>query len=195
MRIGILGGTFNPAHNGHVHISKAALKMLKLDAIWWLVTPQNPLKSGHNLPSVEARIKQSHELTEHNPKIIVTDMEQHFATTYSYDSIKQLKKHYPNTSFVWITGMDNANNLHLWHNWKELLGEICMLHIARDEPIGLVKNSPARIIASQKHINLTHASNAELIPNTTYWLLQEAVDDISSTKIREITLIKDKKSI
>ncbi len=184
MRVGILGGSFNPPHAGHVHISKMVLKSLHLDAIWWLVTPQNPLKSAKELLPIDKRIELSREIIDNYPKILVTGMEQEFDTTYSYASIKALKKHYPNTDFAWITGMDNAHSLHLWQNWQELLNEICMVHVTRMPPVKLIKQCPVRMMANQKHITLNKAGCLPLDSNTTYWLLQKKMIDISSTELR-----------
>ncbi len=185
MRIGILGGSFNPPHKGHVHISNMVLKSLHLDAIWWLVTPQNPLKSGKELLSMDKRIELSQEITKDSPKIIVTAMEREFNTTYSYATIKKLKKYYPNSDFVWITGMDNAHSMHLWQNWRELLNEICMVHVTRMPPVKLIKQCPLRMMATQKHIILNHPGDLPLDSNTTYWLLQKKMMHISSTELRK----------
>ena len=184
MRIGILGGSFNPPHQGHVHISKIVLKSLKLDAIWWLVTPQNPLKTSDDLLPMDERITLSRKILDNYPKIIVTDMERGFETTYSYASIIKLKKYYPHTDFVWITGMDNAHSLHLWNNWKDLLEEICVVHVTRHPPVKLMKQCPVRMLSTQKHIILDRGGHMPLNPRTTYWLLQKKMVNISSTEIR-----------
>lgn len=186
MRIGILGGSFNPPHEGHVHISGIALKSLQLDALWWLVTPLNPLKSNskNDLLPIEERIFLSKQLNT-NPKIIITGMEKDFGTNYSYESIKILKKRFPYTDFAWISGMDNIHNFHLWRNWREILSEICMIHITRQPSLQLVKQCPLRMLATQRHVFLESSSPLPLTPNTSYWLLQNKMLDISSTGIRE----------
>lgn len=187
MRVGILGGSFNPPHAGHVHISKMILKSFKLDALWWLVTPQNPLKPVHDMMPFAKRIELSREINDH-PQIVVTGIEERFHTTYSYASIKKLKTYYPHTQFAWITGMDNAHNFHLWNNWKQILGDMCMIHVTRHPPVKLVKQCPVRMLNTQKHIVLDRGGNWPLTPNTTYWLLQKKMVDISSTEIRNRTL-------
>lgn len=183
MRIGILGGSFNPPHAGHVHISNMALKALELDAVWWLVTPQNPLKSKRDLLPLEERVQLSREINI-NPKIIVTGIESTFDTTYSYASIKILKKNFPATKFAWITGMDNAHNFHLWNHWKRFLNEMCMVHVTRYPPVNLMKQCPLRMLATQKHIIVDHGGRLPLDTNTSYWLLQKKMINISSTEIR-----------
>jgi nicotinate-nucleotide adenylyltransferase len=183
MRIGLLGGSFNPPHAGHLHISKIALKTLRLDAVWWLVTPQNPMKSPEGLPSVEERLELCRDIIDH-PKIIATGIESKFKTTYSYATIKTLKENFPYTQFAFITGMDNAHNLHKWENWKELLGEVCVVHITRAPPVRLIQNCPVRMLNTQKHITLDRGGHVPLDSHTTYWILQRKMVDISSTQLR-----------
>tara|TARA_X000001036_G_scaffold437673_1_gene483567 strand:+ start:1135 stop:1758 length:624 start_codon:yes stop_codon:yes gene_type:complete len=183
MRIGLLGGSFNPPHQGHVHISLAALKALKLDAVWWLVSPQNPLKTEKPLPS-EDRIRLSEELIQ-NPKILVSGIEEDLGTSITYYTIRKLKSSFPTTRFVWLSGMDNAHSLHRWHHWQDLLGEICMAHITRAPAQSLVKRSPLKNYNKQKHVFLSRGGALPLDSGTTYWLMQKKMIDLSSTSIRE----------
>jgi len=181
-RVGILGGSFNPPHEGHVHISLAAMKGLELDAIWWLVTPQNPLKEMNPAP-MEERIKLCQDIAKH-PKIIVSDLERDMGTQITYDSIKALKQKYPHTHFAWISGMDNALSLHKWNHWRELLDEICMVHLTRNPARSLVRACPYRMLQSQKHIYLNKPGRMPLDSGTTYWMMQKKMVNISSTEIR-----------
>lgn len=186
MRVGILGGSFNPPHAGHVHISHMALKSLKLDAIWWLVTPLNPLKSPDDLLSMEERIELSRKINT-NPKVIITGIEGELGTSYSYASIKTLKKSFPKTKFAWITGMDNVHNFHHWNYWKEFLDEMCMVHVTRHPPVRLMQRCPMRLLSTQKHIYVEHGALLPLNTNTSYWLMQKKMINISSTEIRNKT--------
>ena len=188
-RIGLLGGSFNPPHAGHVHISLAAMKGLHLDAVWWLVSPQNPIKPFKPSP-LEERMHLSEELVEH-PNILISDIEKDFGTTITYHSIKKLKTYYPHTDFVWISGMDNALNLHKWNHWQSLLDEICMVHLTRNPARSLVKACPYRMYAKQKHVFTDHGGKLPLDSGTTYWMMQKKMVNISSTEIRE----KLKKSV
>ncbi len=183
MRVGLLGGSFNPPHEGHLHISKTVLKSLHLDAVWWLVTPQNPLKTSKDLLPIQERLELSTKLIDH-PKIIATAIEQKFHSRYSYDTVKALKTYYPHTQFAWITGMDNAHNFHLWNRWKDILEEICMIHITRHPPVKLIKSCPVRFLSQHKHIILDRGAAVPLDSHTTYWLLQKKMINISSTEIR-----------
>ncbi len=186
--MGLLGGSFNPPHKGHVHISLAAMNALKLDAVWWLVTPQNPLKKGKIKPlDIDQRLAMSKDLIEH-PKILVSDIERDLGTTITYFSIKKLKQRYPNTDFVWISGMDNASNLHKWNHWRRLLDEICMVHLTRMPATSLIQKFPLRMQSNQRHSVINHAARYVLRPGISYWLMQKKMVNISSTEIRENNL-------
>jgi nicotinate-nucleotide adenylyltransferase len=188
MRIGILGGSFNPPHAGHVHISQMALNSMRLDAVWWLVTPLNPLKSADGLLSVEERVALSRSINS-NPKIIVTGIEEQLDTQYSYATIKSLKKSFPYTKFAWIAGMDNILSFHLWQNWQDLLSEMCMIHVTRHPPVQLIQQCPLRMLSNQRHVFVNHGGEFPLDPNTSYWLLQKKIVNISSTEIRSKKII------
>jgi len=184
MRIGLLGGSFNPPHEGHVHISVEALRTLKLDAVWWLVTPHNPLKQDITPLPLEERMRLCEDIVDH-PRVLVTDLEKDLGTTITYFSVKKLKEHYKDTDFVWITGMDNALTIHKWNYWKELLGEVATAHITRYPVSSLIQNCPLRHYTGQKHIMLKNAAQVPLDSGRSYWLMQKKMVDVSSTQIRE----------
>ena len=182
MRVGLLGGSFNPPHEGHLHISKAAMQMLGLDCIWWLVTPQNPLKSQKPL-SMEQREALCNDLVD-DPKILISTIEKDLGTNITYQTIKRLKTYYRDTDFVWITGMDNALSLHEWNNWQELLDLLPMAHLTRMPATSLVQNNPLRMYRKQRHIVQRHAGRPNLDSGQTFWILGKKMIDISSTEIR-----------
>jgi nicotinate-nucleotide adenylyltransferase len=119
MRIGLLGGSFNPAHEGHRHVSEVALKRLGLDYVWWLVTPQNPLKPVAGMAPLHDRVRDARQVARH-PRIIVMDIEHDFHTHYSFDTLRALQKRFPQLNFVWLMGSDNLNIFRRWHRWAEL---------------------------------------------------------------------------
>ena len=186
MRVGLLGGSFNPPHEGHLHISLIALRALKLDCIWWLVTPQNPLKDKAE-NSFNKRFAMCEDLIT-TPKIIVSDLERQLKTNLSWQTIRAMRLHFPCTDFVWITGMDNAQTIHKWHNWKDILSNVATAHIARPPAYNLIENCPLRLLSSQNHVFLEKAQKVSLRPHNTYWLMQKKMVSFSSTEIRKIAL-------
>jgi nicotinate-nucleotide adenylyltransferase len=127
-KIGLYGGSFNPAHAGHRQASLLALKRLGLDQLWWVVTPGNPLKNRDGLPPLATRMKQAAVVASH-PRVLITGMEATFGTRYTADLIRNLKKRAPGVRFVWIMGSDNLAQLDQWEDWRE---------IARNVPIAVV---------------------------------------------------------
>jgi nicotinate-nucleotide adenylyltransferase len=182
MRIGLLGGSFNPPHAGHLHISEAALKGLGLDYVWWLVTPQNPLKSDKPR-SFDERMMLCRDLVNH-PRMLISGLEAELGTVNSYDTVIALKHHFPDIEFVWITGMDNALGLHKWYRWQDLLGEIPFVHLTRYPVSSLVQNCPLRMYGRQRHKMISKAGKWPLEKNTSYWMLHKKMVNISSTEIR-----------
>lgn len=188
MRVGLLGGSFNPPHYGHVHISHIALSAFDLDAIWWLVTPQNPLKSKTELDFKE-RLQLCQDITNH-PQIIISDIEQQLGTNLTWKTITGLKKHFSQTEFIWITGMDNALTMHEWENWDVILDQVPTAHIGRPPALSLIETCPLRMKRTQNHHHLKQGKNIPLLPHNTYWLMQNRMITISSTKIRNTNNIK-----
>jgi nicotinate-nucleotide adenylyltransferase len=118
-RIGLLGGTFNPPHDGHLAISLYALKRLRLDRVWWLVTPGNPLKHNDGLPSLAERLAAARALA-HDPRLAVTGFEAEIGARFTADTVAFLKRRAPGVHFVWIMGADNLRQFHLWRRWRRL---------------------------------------------------------------------------
>lgn len=118
--IGLLGGSFNPAHAGHLHITLYALKHCKLDEVWWLVTPQNPLKKAEALADYAQRLAFAKQLVVHHPNIRVLDIENRLRTKYTYQTISQLQKRYKDLQFVWMMGADNLAQFDKWRRWREI---------------------------------------------------------------------------
>jgi nicotinate-nucleotide adenylyltransferase len=119
LRIGLLGGSFNPAHAGHVHASKVALSRLKLDYVWWLVSPHNPLKSKKELAPLERRVAFAKTVAR-DTRIRVSDIERTLGTRYTVDTLAALKKCFPKVHFVWLMGSDNLVQLPRWRRWKDI---------------------------------------------------------------------------
>ncbi|MDH3666431.1 MAG: nicotinate-nucleotide adenylyltransferase [Paracoccaceae bacterium] len=118
-RIGLLGGSFDPPHEGHLHISHWALRALGLDRVWWLVSPGNPLKPRGPAP-VEQRLAACRAFIDH-PRIAVTDIERHLVTRFTADTLARLAPRYPGVHFVWLMGADNLAGFHRWHQWDWIM--------------------------------------------------------------------------
>jgi nicotinate-nucleotide adenylyltransferase len=118
-RVGVLGGSFNPAHDGHRHVSILALKRLELDEVWWMVAPQNPLKSADEMAALEKRVDAAKIIATH-PRIRVTDIERDLGTKYTADTVVALKRRFSNFRFVWLMGADNLIQIPQWQDWQKI---------------------------------------------------------------------------
>jgi nicotinate-nucleotide adenylyltransferase len=131
-RIGLLGGSFNPAHRGHRHISLEAIRALGLEEVWWLVSPGNPLKEGaKDMAPFEARLASAQRLARGGP-IRVSDFEQREGTRFTVDTVRRLKQRHPKDRFIWLLGSDTLPNFHFWRDWRGL---------AREVPIAVIRRS------------------------------------------------------
>ena len=119
-KVGLLGGSFNPAHDGHLHISREALKRLDLDEIWWLVSPQNPLKPAAGMASLEGRMAHARAVSRQDRRIRVTDVEARLGTTYTARTLHLLKARNRRTVFVWLMGSDNLIQIPRWKDWHKI---------------------------------------------------------------------------
>lgn len=150
-RVGLLGGSFNPAHRGHVHISRLARARLNLDAVWWLVSPQNPLKPAAGTASLAVRVAGARAMAGHG-FIKVTALEAMLGLTFSHQTVSYLTTRYPHTGFVWLMGADNLSAFHRWRRWRD---------IARALPIAVLDRPGAGLAA--------HASRAAHILAPARW--------------------------
>jgi nicotinate-nucleotide adenylyltransferase len=123
IRIGILGGSFNPAHEGHLHIARAALRRLRLDQVWLLVSPGNPLKRGTDMAPLAERLASAARLAD-GRRIIATDIERHFRACTTRHSLAELQRRFPRAHFLWLMGADNLVQLPRWHRWLDIVRSI-----------------------------------------------------------------------
>jgi len=141
-RIGLLGGSFNPAHAGHRHISLEAMGALDLDEVWWLVSPGNPLKAeAHDMAPYAARLASAERMAR-RARIRVSDFEPRAGTRFTIDTVRSLKRCYPAHQFIWLLGSDNLPNFHFWRDWRGLAREVPIAVIHRpgyDSPAHAVR--------------------------------------------------------
>ena len=134
--VGLLGGSFDPAHEGHVHITRTALKRFGLDRVWWLVSPANPLKKrGPALLS--DRMARARQVMQH-PRVEVTDIESRLGTRYTAETVAALQARYPAVRFVWLMGADNLAQVHRWQDWRWIMDNV---------PVGVLARPNDRISA------------------------------------------------
>jgi len=130
-RIGILGGSFNPAHRGHRHISLHAMRALGLDQLWWMVSPGNPLKEGaKDMAPFPTRLASAERMAKRS-RIRASDFEQREGTRFTFDTVRLLKRRYPEHRFIWLLGSDNLPNFHFWRDWRGLAREVPIAVIRR----------------------------------------------------------------
>ncbi|WP_299304438.1 nicotinate-nucleotide adenylyltransferase [uncultured Litoreibacter sp.] len=134
--VGLLGGSFDPAHQGHAHITREALKRFGLDHVWWLVSPGNPLKENAPAPLAD-RLTKARQVMDH-PRVTVTDVEAKLGTRYTAQTLRGLIRRYPGVRFVWLMGADNLASLHHWQDWRDIMGMV---------PVGVLARPGDRISA------------------------------------------------
>ncbi|PWE28510.1 nicotinic acid mononucleotide adenylyltransferase [Pararhodobacter marinus] len=127
--IGLLGGSFDPPHEGHVHLTREALKRLGLDRVWWLVSPGNPIKANPPAPLAD-RVAASRRIMRH-PAVTITDLEARFGTRATVDTLAALQRAYPLVRFVWLMGADNLAGFHQWDRWPEIMARVPVAVFAR----------------------------------------------------------------
>ncbi len=137
MVIGLLGGSFDPAHEGHAHITREALKRMSLDQVWWLVTPGNPLKDRQPAPLAD-RMARARAVLAGHPRVKVTALEQALGTRLTADTVQRLQTIYPGVRFVWLMGADNLVQFHKWGRWRDIL---------RSVPVGVLARPGAGVAA------------------------------------------------
>lgn len=130
MRIGLFGGSFNPPHAGHALVSQIALRRLRLDRVWWLATPGNPLKENSGLPPLGTRVAAARRIAR-DRRIVVTGLEAEIGTRYTYDTIAWLTRRAPGVRFVWLMGADNLHQFHLWQHWQDIAALVPIAAIDR----------------------------------------------------------------
>jgi nicotinate-nucleotide adenylyltransferase len=151
-KIGLYGGSFNPAHTGHRQVSLFALKRLALDQIWWLVTPGNPLKDVAELPPLQKRMQRAAEVAA-SPRILVTGVEAALRTRYTADLIEALERRAASARFVWIMGSDNLNQFHRWEKWREIAAAVPIAVVNRPGSLAAALSARAAQALARRRID------------------------------------------
>lgn len=183
-RIGLLGGSFDPPHAGHVHITLQALRAFGLDAVWWLVTPGNPLKP--DAPADLARRMVAARAIMRHPRVRVTDLERRLGTRYTAATLAGLRLHYPGVRFVWLMGSDNLTSFHRWDRWEEILGSVPVGVLARPGQQLRAGLSPAARRFARWRVPQAAARTLPLLPPPAWCLLGGPMRDLSSSGLRAL---------
>lgn len=181
--IGLLGGSFNPAHLGHRHISLYALKMLGLDAVWWMVSPQNPNKPTKGMAPLAERLQTARDVSAH-PKIVATDIEKDMGTRYTIDTLQQLRLRFPKTKFIWLMGTDNLQQFHRWHDWQDIFRLVPICVLDRPPRTSIVQHCPTQMAYGRHLLDQRHARELKFKPLPAWTILHIPLNDISSTLLR-----------
>lgn len=188
MRIGILGGSFNPAHQGHYFIAQYALKKLQLDQVWLMVSPGNPLKAKDGMADFDRRL-QSACLLSDGRRIIATDIEKRLKQHYSFKTIESLLMLFPRASFVWLMGADGLAQFHRWKNWKMIAEKISIVVFPR--PGNVVPALRGRAASALRHKSVASQRALSLLKKNerkkwTFLLMRQ--NAISATSLRNAGL-------
>ncbi len=182
MRVGLFGGSFNPAHPGHARVAQTALKRLGLHKVWWLVTPQNPLKNARETAPLAQRLASAQKLAC-GSAMVVSDLETRWNTRFSYDLIRKLPARYPGVRFVWILGSDNMVNFHRWQRWEDVMRALPVAFVARPGALARARFSKlARRFATARWSGKANALAKASAP--AWSILSGPLDPHSSTDLR-----------
>ncbi|MEE4346633.1 MAG: nicotinate-nucleotide adenylyltransferase [Paracoccaceae bacterium] len=180
--IGLLGGSFDPAHAGHVHITKVALRRFGLDRVWWLVSPGNPLKARGPAPMAD-RIARARALIQ-DPRVIVTDFEARAGTRYTAQTIAALQAAYPGVRFVWLMGADNLVQFHRWQDWQQIMARVPVGVLARPGQNLPARASRAARIFHGRRIKGVASRTLAMAAPPAWCFVNAPLMDISSSSIR-----------
>ncbi len=180
--IGLLGGSFDPPHAGHVHISLEALKRFRLDRLWWLVSPGNPLKRNGPAP-LEQRMQAARQIMQH-PRIEISDFEARAGTRYTAETLAALQAACPGVRFVWLMGADNLAQFHRWQNWRQIIESVPVGVLARPGDRISARTSPAAKIYQQARLPGRQSRLLGRADAPAWCFVNVAMNDISSTMLR-----------
>ncbi|MFL4468881.1 nicotinate-nucleotide adenylyltransferase [Tateyamaria armeniaca] len=180
--IGLLGGSFDPAHEGHVHITREAMKRFGLSHVWWLVSPGNPLKTRGPAP-LERRMARARTVMQ-DPRVTVTDIEAHLGTRYTAQTLAALMARYPGVRFVWLMGADNLAQLHHWQDWEWIMERVPVGVLARPGDRISARMSRAARLYAQYRISGRASHMLSRVEAPAWCFVNVAMSGQSSSAIR-----------
>lgn len=182
-RIGLLGGSFNPAHEGHRHISLEALRRLDLDEVWWLVSPQNPLKAAAGMAPQAERIAAAAAVARHR-RIRVTGLESLLGTRFTADTLAALVRRFPRVRFAWLMGADNLIQISFWHGWPQIFHTVVIAVFDRPTYSLGVGNAKAAQRFARERVGEGAAKTLADLPPPAWTFVHARLIDKSATQIR-----------
>ena len=184
MKVGLYGGSFNPAHQGHAHVAETARQRLGLDRVIWLVAPQNPLKSSAETQPLDARLAGVRAFAR-DRGMIVSDVETRLGTRYTLDTVLALKARFPGVRFVWIMGADSLAGFHRWRGWTQIMRALPVAVVSRPWISLKSRSSPAARRFAAARIPFTRAKSLTDHPAPAWVFLFGPLNFQSSTALRE----------
>lgn len=182
-RVGLMGGSFNPPHEGHLIVARTALRRLQLDWLWWLVTPGNPLKSQRELASIQSRKAAIRAMTA-DPHMVPTSFEEKLDTPYTAATLSFLKLRHSNTHFVWIMGADNLATFHRWQHWRDIAATVPFAVVDRPGWRLTAMASPAARAFARYRIDEAEAGSLATRSTPAWTFLTTRLCSLSSTELR-----------
>lgn len=189
LRIGLYGGSFNPPHAGHRHASLLALRRLRLDRLWWIVTPGNPLKETSGLLPLPERMRLARGVAAH-PRIAVTGFEAEIGARYTLDTLAFLRRRCPGVRFVWVMGADNLRDFHLWRGWRTIAHLMPIAVVDRPGATLQALASPAAMAFAGGRVEEEQAARLALTPPPAWVFVHGPRSFLSSTAIRRGQVIE-----
>ncbi len=184
-RVGLLGGSFNPAHAAHLEISLFALSRLKLDYVWWLVSPGNPLKKNQEMLGFSQRFEKARALANAHEKIVVTGIENELQTRYTIDTLRALKTRFPKARFVWLMGEDNLPSFHLWRSWEDIVRTVPIAIFKRSGYLDSHERGEVAAKFAAAELPLTAAEDLAVSSPPAWVVLDNKPNPLSATQIRQ----------
>ena len=190
MAVGLFGGSFNPAHDGHAHVAETAMRRLGLDRVVWLVSPQNPLKDARESAPLAERMasaEQAARLAASGPAMIISDVETRMGTRWTIDTLRTLVARHPGVRFVWLMGSDNLASFHRWRGWTDIMRLMPVAVVARPGSLLDSRTAPAAARFAGARVS---ADKAKLLPDLeapAWTSLTAPLNPRSSTALRQAT--------
>lgn len=183
--VALLGGSFNPAHEGHLHISREAMRLLGIRDCWWMVSPQNPLKPSKDMADFDARMQRAREVAVVDPRIKVTDIEAKLGSRHTARTLRLLQARYPHTRFIWLMGADNLATIHRWEKWTRIFDHCTILVLDRAPLSHRALHAKASIRYKKQRVHMVHAPELTAAPAPMWCFAHIRKHPASATDLRK----------